>query len=152
MVKDKVLEKLNISLKNSLNLDLARKLVAHAQGKAKELNIPVVIVIVDNACNLILLERQDEALLASIDIAWKKAYTAGSVRMPTHTLGELAQPGRPLYGIEMTNSGKVVIFGGGYPLIKNQKLWGAIGVSGGTVEQDMEIASAAVSLFEKWNP
>lgn len=151
LVKEKVLEKLNSPGVHSLSLDLARKLAAQAQEKARELKLPVVTAVVDSACNLILLERQDGALLASIDIAWKKAYTAGSIRMATHTLGTLAQPGQPLYGIETTNSGQIVLFGGGYPLIKEEKVWGAIGVSGGTVEQDMEVASAAVSFFDEWH-
>lgn len=148
LVKDKVLEKLAMPVIQTLNLDLARKLVTVAETKAKELKVPIVTAVVDSSCHLLLLERQDDALLTSIDIAWKKAFTAGSVKMPTHSLGTLAQPGQPLYGIETTNFGKIVIFGGGYPLIRNQKLWGAIGVSGGTVEQDMEIALAAVSFFE----
>ncbi|MEL7565331.1 MAG: cob(I)yrinic acid a,c-diamide adenosyltransferase [Dehalobacterium sp.] len=149
LVKDKVLEKLAMPAIQTLHLDLARKLVTVAETKAKELKVPIVTAVVDSSCQLLLLERQDEALLTSIDIAWKKAFTAGSIRMPTHNLGTLAQPGQPLYGIETTNFGQIVIFGGGYPLLRHQKLWGAIGVSGGTVEQDMAIAKEAVSFFEQ---
>lgn len=151
MIKEKVLEKLGKSSHQSINLELAKQLAAAAQKKAGELGLPVVTAIVDSAANLLFLERQDEALLASVDIAWKKAYTAASVKMPTHTLGEHAQPGKHLYGIEATNFGQIVLFGGGYPLIKEQKVWGAIGVSGGTADQDMEIASAAVVFFDKWS-
>ncbi|ATW27982.1 cob(I)yrinic acid a,c-diamide adenosyltransferase [Candidatus Formimonas warabiya] len=151
LVKDKVMEKLGTPPGKTLTLDLARKLVTAAEAKAQEINLPIVTAVVDSTGNLLVLERQDEALLTSIQIAWKKAYTAASLRMPTHTLGALAQPGQPLYGIETTNSGQIVIFGGGFPLAKEQKVFGAVGVSGGTVEQDMEIALAAVSAWEQYS-
>ncbi len=77
-----------------------------------------------------------------------KAYTAAVIRIPTHTVGELAQPGAPLYGIQHTHNGKIILFGGGYPLCIGGKVVGAIGVSGGTVEQDMLVAEPAVQMLQ----
>ena len=79
----------------------------------------------------------------------KKAKTARMFNMSSAELGAAAQPGGELYGIEVTNNG-LVIFGGGELLKdKNGVIVGAIGVSGGTVEQDMEIAMAALTYFQQ---
>ncbi len=80
-------------------------------------------------------------------MSMNKAYTANAFRMSTDVLGQASQPGQSLYGIELTNDGRIVLFGGGYPLSKGGKHLGAVGVSGGTAEQDMEIARAAVKAF-----
>lgn len=149
VIKEKVLERLGVATEEGLTLETARRLVAAAQAKAQELGLPVVAAVVDSAGQLLLLERQVGALLASIDIAWKKAYTAAVLKLPTHTLAELAQPGQPLFGIEATNEGRLVIFGGGYPLLAEGRVVGAVGVSGGTVEQDMAVAQAAVRVWEE---
>jgi uncharacterized protein GlcG (DUF336 family) len=114
------------------------------------MDLPIVASVVDAGGNLLLLERQEEAMLASIDIANGKAYTAAATKMPTHTLAKVSQPGQPLYGIESTNEGRMVIFGGGFPLTKAGKLYGAIGISGGSVEQDIEVAVAAVELWQAY--
>ncbi|HHY92542.1 MAG TPA: ATP:cob(I)alamin adenosyltransferase, partial [Firmicutes bacterium] len=152
VIKEKVLERLGVATEEGLTLETARCLVAAAQAKAQELGLPVVAAVVDSAGQLLLLERQVGALLASIDIAWKKAYTAAVLKLPTHTLAELAQPGQPLFGIEATNEGRLVIFGGGYPLLAEGRVVGAVGVSGGTVEQDMAVAQAAVRVWEEEKP
>ncbi|WP_406678363.1 cob(I)yrinic acid a,c-diamide adenosyltransferase [Moorella sp. ACPs] len=149
VVKGKVLAHLEIEMGNALNLNMARKLIGAAETRARALGVPVVTAVVDSAGYLILLERQECAPIASIDIAWKKAYTAVAVRMPTHVLAELTQPGQPLFGIEATNEGRLVIFGGGFPLMRGNQVVGAVGVSGGTVEQDIEVGRAAVSAWEE---
>jgi len=148
MVKEKVLERLEGAPK-TLTLDVARRLIAAAERRAKDLGLPVVVAVVDAAGHLMALERQEGALIASIDIAWKKAYTAATLKLPTHVLAQLAQPGQPLFGIEATNEGRLVIFGGGFPLVSGDQVIGAVGVSGGNVEQDMEVAQAAVRVWEK---
>src|SRR5437763_9748817 len=95
------------------------------------------IAVVDDGGHLIAFARQDGAILASIDIATRKAQTSALMKMTTADLGELAKPGGPLYGIEVTNGG-LVIFGGGIPLHdEDNDLAGAIGVSAGSVEQDI---------------
>ncbi|MGL5313488.1 MAG: cob(I)yrinic acid a,c-diamide adenosyltransferase [Peptostreptococcaceae bacterium] len=153
-IKDKVIEKLNnIEVNNELseingefNLENLTIMAKYAQDKAKEMNVPIVFSAVDSGGNVILLHRMENSLLASINISMNKAYTANSIKMPTHELGELAKPDAPLYGIQNTNDNKIVIFGGGYPIKKNGVVIGGIGVSGGSVEEDMEIASYALKM------
>jgi uncharacterized protein GlcG (DUF336 family) len=125
-------------------LDLALELVAAAREKAKEIGVPMVIAVVDAGGNMVAVQRMDNALLVSIDIAINKAYTAVAVKMPTHELAKIAQPGTPLFGIQNTEGGRIVIFGGGFPLERNHVMIGGIGVSGGSVEDDMLCAEAAV--------
>ncbi|MEW9123329.1 MAG: cob(I)yrinic acid a,c-diamide adenosyltransferase [Thermotaleaceae bacterium] len=148
-VKTKVLDKLNQSQnQSSLNLSIAKKMTEGAETKAKEIGIPIVCSIVDAGGNLVLLHRMDNSLLASIDISINKAFTAAAIRIPTHEVAPLTQPGAALYGIQWTNSNRIVNFGGGFPLKSGDQIIGGIGVSGGTVEEDMIIASHALKIFE----
>ena len=133
----------------AMRLSAAKEIIAAAEARAGELGVPMVIAVVDGAGHLVALHRMDGALLASIDIAINKAFTACAVRMPTQELGALAQPGQPLYGIEVTNRGRMVIFGGGLPLYEGARVCGGIGVSGGTVEQDVAVARAGVEAWER---
>lgn len=130
-----------------MNLDLALKLIKTAHERADETGVPMVIAIVDGGGNLIAQHKMDNALLVSIDISLNKAYTAVALQMPTHELGTVAQPGQPLFGIHNADRGRIVIFGGGFPLKANGTIVGGIGVSGGSVEQDMDCATSAVKLF-----
>ena len=82
----------------------------------------------------------DDSFIASYDVAVNKAYTVVALKMPTKELKPLAQPGAPLYGIQHTNQGQIVIFGGGVPLYSGGRLIGGLGVSGGTEEQDTALA------------
>lgn len=150
IVKVRVMEHLENGISSGMTLVMARKMIAAAQQKAKTMNLPVVACVVDASGNLLALERQEEAILASIDIAWGKAYTSAVTKMPTDELARASQPGQPLYGIESTNQGRLVIFGGGFPLKNGDKLMGAIGISGGSVEQDMEVAQAAVEVWNEY--
>ncbi|MDK2919262.1 MAG: hypothetical protein PWQ37_1995 [Candidatus Petromonas sp.] len=171
-VKDRVLERLNITekkqnlnimrrniimdnnglniteKKQNLNLDTAKKMASAAEKKARDIGIPVIFSVVDEGGSLILLHRMDESLLASIDISINKAYTAAAIRMPTHEVGKVTKPGTELYGLQWTNNCRIVTFGGGYPLRIGDRVVGGIGVSGGTVKQDMIIASHALRVFE----
>lgn len=133
---------------SSLSLSDARSLIAAATAKAGELGIPYNVAVVDAGANLVAFERMDGAWLGSIDIALGKAYTARAFDMGTDELGKMAQPGRPLFGIDATNGGKVVIFGGGAPLKDGDVVVGAVGVSGGTVDQDLVVLAAAVDAFD----
>ena len=123
-----------------------QKLAKRAEEKAEQLGVPVVFAAVDQGGNLVLLQRMEGALLASVDIAAGKAYTASALKMATHELGQAAGQSGPLYGIETAIPGKIVLFGGGFPYKVNGEVVGGVGVSGGTVEQDMEIARWAMSL------
>ncbi len=131
----------------AFGLNDARRMAELGEEKAKALGVPVVLAITDAVGGLMLMHRMDDSLPASVDIAINKAYSAAAFRMPTHELGALAQPGQALYGVQATNQGRVVLFGGGYPCRQEGRVLGAIGVSGGTVEQDMQIARHALHKF-----
>jgi len=131
----------------SMNLDLALALINAAKAKAKEIGVPMVIAVVDQGGNLIALQRMDQALLVSLDIAVNKAYSAVAVKVPTHELAKVAQPGQPLFGIHNADQGRIVIFGGGFPLQRGNEMLGGIGVSGGSVEEDMLCAEAALEYL-----
>lgn len=128
------------------SLKTLQQMAQRAEARAHELGVPVVFAGVDQGGNVMLLQRMENALLASVDIAVGKAYTANALKMPTHELGEAARQDGPLYGIESATPGKIVLFGGGFPYLQNGEVVGGIGISGGTVEQDMDIARWAMSL------
>lgn len=128
-----------------VTLEQAQKVIEAALAKADEIGVPMNVAVVDAANNLTAFARQDGAWLGSIDIAQGKAYTARAFDMPSAELGAEAQPGKPLYGIEASNGGRLIVFGGGIPLKDGEEIVGAIGVSGGTVDQDTEVAEAGVA-------
>ncbi|WP_027723025.1 GlcG/HbpS family heme-binding protein [Maridesulfovibrio zosterae] len=128
---------------------IAQQMIAAAEKKANEIGVPMVIAVVDQGANLVAQLRQDDALLVSIDLAWNKAYTAVAVKMSTETLGTVSQPGGPLYGIHTAHNGRVVIFGGGLPIEENGTVIGGIGVSGGSVEQDIACAEAGLAAYNQ---
>ncbi|MEZ0576759.1 GlcG/HbpS family heme-binding protein [Halodesulfovibrio aestuarii] len=130
-----------------ISKDTALRMIAAAEDKANEIGVPMVIAVVDRGGNLIAQVRQDDALLASIDLALNKAYTAVAVKVSTEVLGELAQPGQSLYGIQTDKQGRFVIFGGGLPVAHDGVIIGGIGVSGGSVEQDVACANAGLSAY-----
>ena len=119
-------------------------MVDAAAGKADEIGVPMNVAVVDAGNNLTAFVRQDGAWLGSIDIALGKAYTARAFDMPTKELAPEAQPGGSLYGIEASNDGKLIVFAGGIPIMDGDEVVGAIGVSGGTVDQDQEVAEEGV--------
>lgn len=131
-----------------INLEMAKEMIAGAEKKANEVGVPMVITIVDEGGNFIASHRMDDALLVSIDIALNKAWTSVALKMPTNNLPRLTESGGELYGINTTNNGRIVVFGGGIPLEEDGKIVGAVGVSGGSVAHDIEVAEAAVSVFE----
>lgn len=128
-------------------MSLAKQIIDSAEREADRIGVPMVISIVDYGGNLIALHRMDQALLASIDISINKAWTSVALKMPTAALAGLSAPGGPLYGIQTTNNGRIVVFGGGIPILQNNTIIGGIGVSGGSVEQDIHVAKAALSLL-----
>ncbi|RJL35908.1 GlcG/HbpS family heme-binding protein [Bailinhaonella thermotolerans] len=128
-----------------LTLQDAFRRAEAGMARAAELGVDMNIAIVDAGGHLLHFVRMDRAWLGSIDIALKKARTAVLFRMPTAVIGGLSQPGGPCYGIELTNDG-LVSFGGGLPITDGEgRTIGAIGVSGGTVEQDTLIAEACLA-------
>lgn len=133
---------------SKMTLGLAKKLIDGAEKEAKKIDVPMVISIIDEGGNLIAVHRMDDAWLASIDIAQNKAWTSVALKMPTSNLAEATVPNAELYGLNTTNQGKIVVFGGGIPLIEDGKVMGAVGVSGGAVAQDTQVAEAAVKVFD----
>ena len=113
-----------------------------AQGRAKQLGIAVSIAVLDAGGNLKAFSRMDRSWLGSIDVAMKKARTSVLFEMETDQLWQFCNPTGPAHGMEMTNEG-LVTFAGGVPIKNNDGvLIGAIGVSGGMVDQDADIALA----------
>ncbi|WP_419786792.1 GlcG/HbpS family heme-binding protein [Pseudodesulfovibrio sp.] len=137
------------TLPGNITLAQARKVLDAALVKAKEVKVPMNIAIVDAGGNLKAFYRQEDAFLGSIDISIKKAVTARYFNMPTRTLGAAAVPGQPLYGIEVSNNG-LVIFAGGVLLVDSKNvIIGAIGVSGGSVDEDESVAKAGAAVLKK---
>ena len=122
-------------------------MLAAAEDAAQHLRIAYNVAVVDAAGHLVAFARQDGALIGSIDLAICKARTARLFSKSTAYLATLAQPGASLFGIDKSNHGEIVIFGGGIPVFLNEQIVGAVGTSAGTVEQDIEVAEAAVSAF-----
>ena len=131
----------------SVTLEEAQRIIQAAMDKAREIGQPMNVAVVDNGRELKAFSRMEDAWLGSINIAIDKAFTSASFLMPTQDLADMTQPGQPLYGLETTNNGRVVNFAGGIPLMRDGEVAGAIGVSGGTVEQDQEVAEAGAAAF-----
>jgi uncharacterized protein GlcG (DUF336 family) len=131
----------------AVTLREAEAVVHAARLKAAEIGVPMNIAVVDEGNNLAAFARMDGAWLGSIDIAQNKAYTARAFDMETRQLAPLAQPGGPLYGIEASNDGRLIVFAGGIPLVARGRVVGALGVSGGSIEQDQIVAEAGAAAF-----
>lgn len=124
-----------------MNLALAKELIRRVEEKAAQMGVKAVVAVSDAAGRPIAIECMDGAYIGNFDVALNKTYTSVAFQMPTAELAKLAAPGGSLYGIQNTNEGKIVIFGGGEPLYCGDTLIGAIGVSGGTAEQDTALGA-----------
>ena len=133
----------------NISLAIAKELAAAVEARAAEMGVKAVVCVSDAGGHPVLVHSMDGAYLASYDIAVGKAYTVVALKMSTEALSHLAQPGQPLYGIQFTNDGKIVIFGGGEPLERNGKVIGGLGVSGGTAEQDTALAAFGKNKFKE---
>jgi uncharacterized protein GlcG (DUF336 family) len=132
---------------NSVSLADARRVIAAGEAAATDLGQPSNIAVVDAGGNLVAHIRMDGAWLGSIDISINKAFTARAFDISTKELAGLAAPGEQFYGINASNAGRIMIFAGGEPLKVDGQVVGAIGVSGGTGEQDQFIVEAAVKAL-----
>ena len=127
----------------------ARAVIAAAEAKAAAMAVPVIIAVVDAGVHLKAFSRMDGAVLASIDIALKKARTSALFQANSEAVWEYCKPGAPAPALELTNDG-LAPFGGGVPLRNaDGELLGAVGVSGGAVAQDAEIAQAAAAALAR---
>lgn len=131
---------------NRLTLDTATKIVSAATAKATEIGQPMNVAVVDDGGHLVAFARMDGAIKASIDISIRKARTSILMNLPTSALMDVCQPGGELYGLEQL-SGGMVLFGGGLLLEVDGQVVGAIGVSAGSVEQDVSVAEAGVAAL-----
>lgn len=132
-----------------MTLTIAKALIEKVEQKAGEVGVNAVIAVSDEAGRIVAVHCMDDAYIASYDIAVNKTFTAAGLKMSTAELAKLAQPDGPLYGIQHTNEGKIVIFGGGEPLKVGEKIIGALGVSGGTAEQDTMLAAYGKEVFKE---
>lgn len=131
----------------TLTLADAKQIIAAGEARATKIGVPYNLAVVDAGGNLIAHVRMDGAWLGSIDIAIHKAWTARAFEMTTEQLAKMAQSGKPLFGIDSTNHDKVVIFGGGVPIKSGKVVIGAVGASGGTVDQDIDVVEAAAVVL-----
>jgi uncharacterized protein GlcG (DUF336 family) len=132
---------------SSLTLADARKIISAGEKKAQELGIPYNIAVVDAGGGLISHVRMDGAWLGSVDISISKAWTSRAFDMSTEALSAATQSGQSLFGLNTTNKEKVVIFGGGAPVKVGDAVIGAVGASGGSVENDIKVVKAAIAGF-----
>ncbi len=131
-----------------MTLTIAKVLATFVEQRAAERKVNAVVAVFNEGANPVYTACMDDSYIASFDVAFHKAYTAVALKMSTIDLKSLAQPGGSLYGIQHTNAGKIVIFGGGVPLTYHGKILGGLGVSGGTEEQDTAIAEYGRVIFE----
>src|SRR5487761_1627282 len=130
-----------------VRLEDARRIIAAAEKKANEIGQPMNIAVADAGGNLVAHVRMDGAWLGSVDISIKKAYTSRAFDISTKDLASHSQPGGQFFGIHASNDGKIMVFSGGIPLKRDGKVVGAVGVSGGSGDQDHAVAEAAVKAF-----
>ena len=136
--------------KDGMTLDAAERLSAAVLAEAERIGVRAVVCVSDGAGNPKLVKCMDDAYLASYDVAVNKAYTVVALKMATIDLKPLAQPGASLYGIQFTNGGRIVIFGGGDPIFgEGGRIVGGLGVSGGSEEQDTALSAFGRAYFER---
>ena len=135
--------------KHVMSLKLANALIEKVKAKAEDMGVNVVVAVSDKAGRPVSVQCMDDAYIASFDIAINKTYTSASLKMSTAQLANISQPGQDLYGIQFTNNGKIVIFGGGEVLEADGHIVGALGVSGGTAEEDTAIAAYGKEVFKE---
>jgi uncharacterized protein GlcG (DUF336 family) len=124
-------------------------LIAGATARATAIGVPMCIAITDESGQLVAFERMDGGKVTSTTIAIDKAFTAAAARKATHEYGTSSQPGAPAYGIASAIGGRLMVVGGGLPVLVNGVVVGGIGVSSGTPAQDQDVAQAGIDAFLK---
>jgi uncharacterized protein GlcG (DUF336 family) len=125
--------------------ETAKMLAKLVEERAKQMNVPITISVVDAHGNLVLKHRMEGAPLISIEMSERKAYTSALTFMATKDITPLAQPGQRMHTITDVAGGRFVAFGGGVPLLEGDEVVAGVGVSGGTTEEDLEIVEGAMS-------
>ena len=134
---------------STMNLKLALALMERVEAEAERMGVKAVVAVSDAAGRPVAVHCMDGAYIGSYDIAVNKTYTSVAFQMSTAKLATLAAPGGSLYGIQHTNEGRIVIFGGGEPLYVDDVMIGAIGVSGGTAEQDTKLGAFGKNILKE---
>lgn len=129
---------------NRLDSSDARILIAKARDRAEAIGVPMCIAITDESGNLIAFERMDGGKVTSTTIAIDKSFTASAAKKATHEYGASSQPGAPAYGIASAIGGRLMVVGGGLPVVVDGQVVGGIGVSSGTPAQDQDVAQAGI--------
>jgi len=131
----------------AVTLEDARRVISAAEQKAGELGQAMNIAVADGGGHIVAHVRMDNAWFGSIDVALKKAYTSSAFEIETKELAKHAQSGGEFFGVHVSNNGRIMIFAGGIPLKRDGKVVGAIGVSGGSGDQDHAVAAAGAAAF-----
>ena len=130
-----------------LSIEDARVLIEGARAKAEEVGVPMCIAVTDESGQLMAFERMDGGKITSTIIAQDKAYTAAGAKRTTESYGAASQPGSPAFGINSAIGGRLMVVGGGVPVMIDGEVVGAIGLSSGTPAQDTQCAQAAIEHF-----
>lgn len=133
----------------SITLQQAKRLISRVEQKAAQMGVNAVVAVTNAAARPVAIECMDNSFIASYDVALNKAYTVVALKMSTIKLKSMTNPGDSLYGIQFTNNGQIVIFGGGDPLEYNGTIIGGLGVSGGTEEQDTLLSEYGASILQE---
>lgn len=136
-----------VNARNGITLAEAKTLIEAAEEESRRQGLANVISVCGADGNMIAVHVMDGAPLVSFDVSMNKAYTAVAVRVETKDLGPLSAPGADLYGLDKCCNGRIIVFGGGVPLVRGNRIVGGVGVSGGTAEQDHTIARWAADRF-----
>ena len=139
----------SVTVKKEITLSAAEAIIKRVFAAAEQMGFSAVAAVADAGANIVAVMRMDGAFTASYDIACSKAYTSAALKLSTDKLSKLAAPGGELYGIQQTNGGKIVIFGGGEPLCYEGEVVGSLGVSGGSLAQDTELAAIGKKYWEE---
>ena len=134
--------------KMDMSLPTLKKMADYAEEKSREIGVPTCFAAVDAGGNLIYFQRMPDTLLISTKVSQDKAYTAAALKCPTCDLADITKPGEDLWSLTNSADGRIIAFGGGYPIKVDGKIIGAIGVSGGTAEEDMAVATYALEKMQ----
>lgn len=152
-MEDKKITELVASVVNRLTTDvdlkLAVRLIEAVEAEASRMGVNAVIAVANKGGRPVAVHCMDDSYIASYDIALNKAYTCAALKMPTSKLKQLSQPGQDLYGIQHTNNGQIVIFGGGVPITCHGKVIGGLGVSGGSEAEDTALAEYGEKILKE---
>lgn len=136
-------------LKEMMNLEVAVKLIEAVENKAKEMGLAVVVAVSNAAGRPIAVHCMDGAYHGSFDVAVNKTFTSTAFQMSTAKLATLCRPGESLYGLQFSNDGKVMILGGGEPLMIGDTMIGALGVSGASADEDSLLAAFGAAALKE---